>query len=116
MITHHIHLSIASLLCATLLSTASPLAAAETRAVNVQSGDLNLAKEAGRAALQQRIAHAIDAVCGSAHARTTADIEAYATCSKTARAGAEAQYKAVVAKSMSETKVAADRKASTPVD
>jgi hypothetical protein len=58
----------------------------------------------------------VDRICGSAHARTTEDVQAYATCSKAARAGAEAQYKAVVAKALTETKVAGDRKTMAPVE
>jgi UrcA family protein len=101
---HHVLLA-ANLLCATLLL--APVASlAETRAVAVQSGDLNLTKDAGKAVLQQRIAHAVDRVCGPAHARSTADIQAYATCSKAARAGASPQYDAVIAKASTETKVA----------
>jgi UrcA family protein len=94
-----------SFFCATLLL--APLGAnAQTGAVSVRSADLNLTSDAGRAVLQQRIAHAVDRVCGSSHARTTADIQAYATCSKTARANAMAQYNAVVAKAAAEPKLA----------
>lgn len=99
-------LSIA-LLSATLFLATAPLAAAQTQSVKVQSGDLNLTREADRARLQSRIAHAIDAVCGSPHARTTADAQAYATCSKTARTGAAVQYEAMVAKA--DMKVAGNR-------
>jgi UrcA family protein len=97
-------------LSATLLFAANPLAAAETRGIAVQSSDLNLTKGADRAVLQQRIAHAVDRICGSAHARTTADIQAYATCSKAARAGAATQYDSVIAKAQMGMKVAGDRK------
>ena len=111
---HHV-LSAAGLLCATLLLV--PVASsAETRAVAVQSGDLNLTRDAGKAVLQQRIAHAVDKVCGTAHARSTADVQAYATCSKTARANATVQYEAVIAKASSETKVAGGAGASASVN
>jgi UrcA family protein len=92
------------------LFAANPLAAAETHSIAIQSSDLNLAKDADRAILQQRIAHAVDSICGSAHARTTADIQAYATCSKATRAGAATQYDAAIAKAQMDMKVAGDRK------
>jgi len=111
----HLVSSAAALTCATLLLT--PLSTmAETRSVGVQSADLNLNKDAGRAVLQQRIAHAIDRICGSAHARTTADVQAYATCSKTARANATDQYAALIAKAASETKVAGSNKTPASVN
>jgi len=98
-------LSIA-LLSATLLLATAPIAVAETQSVKVQSGDLNLARETDRTKLQYRVAHAVDTVCGSSHPRTTADAQAYATCSKTARAGAAVQYEAMVAKAQADMKVA----------
>jgi UrcA family protein len=100
-------------LSATLLIAANPLAAAETRSIAVQSSDLNLARSADRITLQQRIAHAVDGICGSAHGRTTADVQAYATCSKTARAGVSVQYDAMIAKAQMNTKMASDRKNTT---
>lgn len=98
-------------LSATLILAAIPLAAgaAETRTVTVQSGDLNLANNSGRAVLQQRIAHAVQAVCGPDYARTTADIQAYATCSKQARADAVSQVNTMVAKAQAGKKVALGR-------
>lgn len=95
-------------LSVTLLFAASPLAAAETQRIAVQSSDLNLAKGADRTKLQQRIAHAVDRICGSAHTRSTADLEAYATCSKTAQVGAEAQFAALVAKAQTGTRMAGE--------
>ncbi|HET7083347.1 MAG TPA: UrcA family protein [Rhizomicrobium sp.] len=95
----------ATLLSAALLS--APAASAETRSVAVPSADLNLASRSGQTAMQFRIARAIDQVCGSAHSRNTADAQAYATCSKSARAGATAQYDAMVAKAQSNTQFAA---------
>src|SRR5262249_10185022 len=115
MLNHHLVSRAALLACATLLL--APLAAmAETSTVAVQSADLNLTKAAGQAVLQQRIAHAVDRICGSAHARTTAQVEAYATCSKSDRAGATAQYEAVVAKAASETRVAGSTKTPASVN
>jgi len=100
-------------LSAILLFAASPLAAAEMQRVAVQSGDLNLAKGADRATLQQRVAHTVDRICGPAHARTTADVQAYATCSKAAHASAAVQIDAMVAKAQTGTKMAGDGKTTT---
>lgn len=116
MFSHPARSIILASLSATLLFAAGPLAAAETRSIAVQSGDLNLAKGADRAALQQRIAHAVDGICGSAHARTTAEVQAYATCSKVAHASAAAQSDAMVAKAQMNTKVAGDRKNATSAE
>jgi UrcA family protein len=92
---------------ATLLLVASPLAAAPLApAVAVQSGDLNLTSDAGRAILRQRIAHAVDKVCGPTHPRTTEDAQSYATCKQAAQAKAGDQYESIIAKAGSETKVA----------
>lgn len=101
-----------ALFSAALILVSMPLAAhaADTRTVAVQAGDLNLARDAGRAALQSRITRAVEEVCGPAHPRTTAEVQAYATCSKTARANATAQYDAVIAKAQMGMKVAGDRK------
>jgi UrcA family protein len=99
-----------ALLLAILLPAASPLAAAETRSLQVRSSDLNLTRQADRVTLQQRIAHAVDRVCGSAHARTTADVQAYAACSQAARASAASQFDAMVAKAQADMKVAGGRK------
>jgi UrcA family protein len=115
MLHRHQVFSAAGLICATLL-LAPAASFAQTRAIAVQSGDLNLTRDAGKAVLQQRIAHAVDRVCGTAHARTTADVDAYATCSKAARASATTQYDAVIAKAATETKVAGAASASAPVN
>jgi UrcA family protein len=101
--------TVAALFFATLAAIPSAASAAETRSVAVQSGDLDLAKGAGRAALQQRIAHAVKAVCGPDYARTTADIQAYATCSGQARVNAGSQFDAMVAKAQTNKKVALGR-------
>jgi UrcA family protein len=96
-------------LSATLLFAANPLAA-QTQRVAVHSSDLNLTKGADRATLQQRIAHTVDRICGPDHARTTADVQAYATCSKAAQASARTQFDAMVAKAQTGTKMASDGK------
>jgi UrcA family protein len=100
-------------LSATLLFAANPLAAAQTQRIAVHSSDLNLTKGADRATLQQRIAHTVDRVCGLDHARTTADVQAYATCSKAAQASAATQFDAMVAKAQTGTKMASDGKTTT---
>jgi UrcA family protein len=91
---------------ATLLLAANPLAAAETHSVAVRSADLNLTREADRAILQQRIAHAVDRICSPARARTTAEVEAYRACEKLTRANAAVQYDVMVAKAQTATKMA----------
>jgi len=98
-----------ALFSAALMLASMPARAAETRTVAVQSGDLNLTRDSGRAALQSRITRAIEQVCGTAHSRTTAEVQIYATCSKAARASATAQYDAVIAKAQTGMKVAGDR-------
>jgi UrcA family protein len=104
-------------LAATLLLAANPLAAApNTQTVAVQSRDLNLNSDAGRAALRQRIAHAVSQVCGTAHPRTTADAEAYTACRDSALATANSQYDMVVAKAQAERKVAGAPLVNRPVE
>ena len=112
---HRMRFSIA-LLSAILISATNLPAFAQTHSVAVTSSDLNLTNDAGRATLQMRIAHAVDAICGPAHARTTADSDAYAKCSKAARADAQTQYDTVVAKALDERKIAATHKATLPVE
>ena len=99
--------STAILTIATLLLAANPLAAApQAPAIAVQSGDLNLTSDAGRAVLRQRIAHAVDKVCGPTHPRTTEDAQAYAACKQTAQVNAGVQYDSIIALAGSETKLA----------
>jgi UrcA family protein len=98
----------AAVFSAALVLAAIPVAAgaAETRTVVVHSQDLNLTADAGRAALQQRIAHAVGMVCGTDFARTTQDIQAYATCRKQVLASTAPQFNLVVAKAQAGKKVA----------
>lgn len=98
-----------ALLSAALLLTAIPLAAnaGETRSITVRSGDLNLASEAGRAAFQHRVARAVAEVCGPTFGRTTEQVQAYASCAKTAQANAAPQMDAMVAAAKSGKKIAA---------
>jgi UrcA family protein len=114
---HKVRPLIAFALLSAMFGSIPVAAGADERpSVTVQSGDLNLAKDAGRAVLQQRIAHAVDAVCGPAHPRSTADAQAYATCSKTARASAAAQYDALVANVQTGKRIAAGRNTATPAE
>jgi UrcA family protein len=99
----------AALCSAIFVFAAIPLAAAQTQSVSVQSGDLDLATDTGRAVLLQRIDHAVDKICGSPHVRTTWEVQNYATCSKAARAAAASEYDAAVAAAQNARKVAADR-------
>ncbi len=66
------------------------------QSIRVHAGDLNLATDAGRTILQQRITRAVNTVCGMSHPRTATEAQAYAACSRTARAGTTAQYDAMV--------------------
>jgi UrcA family protein len=98
-----------ALLSAVLLLTALPLAAnaGETRSVTVQSGDLNLASDAGRATFQHRVTRAVTEVCGPTFGRTTEEVQAYASCAKAAQASAAPQMDAMVAAAKSGKKIAA---------
>jgi UrcA family protein len=95
---------------ATLVLAAIPFAAgaAATQSVSIQTGDLDLASDAGRAALQYRIDHAVDRICGSPHVRTTWEVQNYANCSKAARTAAAAQIDAAVAAAQNARKIATD--------
>jgi UrcA family protein len=94
------------------LFTALPLAArAADTSVAVHAGDLDLATDSGQAVLQHRIAHAVNTVCGMSHPRTTAEAQAYAACSASARASATAQFDTMVAAARDGQKVMAGGKA-----
>lgn len=95
---------------ATLVLAAIPFAAgaAETQSVSIQSSDLDLASDEGRAALQHRIDHAVDRICGSPHVRTTWEVQNYANCSKAARTAAATQFDAAVAAAQNARKIATD--------
>ena len=103
------------LITASLMLAAAPLASAgaagsttETRSIAVDSRDLNLTSQSGQDQLRARIAHAVDRICGSSHVRETWKAEAYANCSKTARASADAQFEAQVAAAMNARKMAGE--------
>ena len=99
----------AALLCAMLAAIPLSAGAAETRSVTVPAKDLNLATDAGRTVLKNRIALAVRAVCDPAYGRTPSEVKAYASCMKTARASATPQVDAMVANAQTGGKVAADR-------
>ena len=96
-----------------MLAASVSLASAETRSIGIDASDLDLASNAGRAVLEQRITHAVDNICGSAHARTTWEQVNYATCSKAARADVQTRVDAMVAAAENARKMAGTR-GSTP--
>ena len=118
MLNRRIHANIAAtLLSATLAFTAIPFAAsaADAPSATVQTGDLNLGTEAGRAVLKRRIDSAVENVCGFPSARGLTENQAYTACAKTARASAMPQYDAMVSAAQSGKKVAADRNSASSV-
>jgi UrcA family protein len=92
------HRSIAPiLLSAGLLVLANPAGAADARSVLVHTGDLSLAGEAGRAALQQRVTNAVHEVCQmTGWGFTLAAQRAQEGCSDKALAAAMLQVDALV--------------------
>ena len=90
--------SIAAALLSAALATV-PLAAGadEVPSVTVHASDLNLATNAGRSVLRNRIDLAVEKVCDPVHGRTPWEIRAYAACRKTARSSATSQFDAMVA-------------------
>lgn len=100
-----------AILPAALLLCALPAAAnAGTQRIEVKTSDLNLATEAGRALLHQRIARAADDVCGAYHGLATAKAPAYAACTSAVQARAMPQYEAMVAAAQDAQKIANSRK------
>lgn len=72
------------------LAAATP-ALAETASIAVPYGDLDLTKDAGRKALDQRIARAATRLCGTVGARDLVRIAAHKACVAEARASAAPQ-------------------------
>lgn len=99
---------IASLSVLALLCTLPLTAIAQTRHVTVQTGDLNLTTDAGRAQLRDRIAMAANTACAVYDDRMTekARAQAYASCTDAARAGAKVRADALVAAALSGRKMA----------
>ncbi len=93
------YLAAAASLSAIFASFPAAADAAGTAApsVAVQAGDLNLATEAGRTVLQNRVALAVNKVCAPVEGRTPWEVKAYKECRATARAGAAPQVEAMVA-------------------
>lgn len=72
------------------LAAATP-ALAETASIAVPYGDLDLTRDAGRKALDQRIARAANRLCGTVGARDLVRIAAHKACVAEARASAAPQ-------------------------
>jgi UrcA family protein len=94
---------------ALILAASTVLASAQTRSIGIDASDLDLASDAGRAVMQQRIGHAVDNICGSPHARTTSEQVNYATCSKATRADVQIKVDAMVAAAENARKMAGTR-------
>jgi UrcA family protein len=99
-----------------LAAGAAETPAAEARSVTVPASDLNLATDAGRTVLKNRIALAVQAVCDPVYGRTPWEVKAYASCKKTARASAAPQFEAMVANAQTGGKVAVDRTIAAPAE
>lgn len=96
----------AGLIVAAISFAAVAASAAETSRIDVRTSDLDLASTSGQAMLEQRVTHAVDRICGSAHARSTWEQQNYADCSKAARADAAPRIDAMVAAAQNARKVA----------
>jgi UrcA family protein len=104
---HHSFKILAS--AALLLAASAGFASAQTRSIGIDASDLDLASDAGRAVLQQRIGHAVDNICGSPYARSTWEQVNYAACSKAARADVQTKIDAMVAAAENARKMAGTR-------
>jgi UrcA family protein len=113
MFDHHGRFITAAALLSAVFATI-PLAAGadEVPSVTVNASDLNLATNAGRTVLRNRIDLAVEKVCDPVHGRTPWEIRAYATCRKTARVGAASQFDVMVANTGK--KVATEHYAASP--
>ena len=98
---------------ALMLAAGTGFAAAQTRSIGIDASDLDLASNAGRAVLEQRVSHAVDNICGSSHARSTWEQVNYAACSKAARTEVQTRVDAMVAAAENARKMAGAR-ATTP--
>lgn len=104
------HHSFKIIACAALmLAAGASLAGAQTRSIGIDTSDLDLASNAGRAVLQQRIGHAVDNICGSPHSRSTAEQVNYANCSVAARNEVQSKVDAMVAAAENARKMAGMR-------
>lgn len=117
MFNHPAHSITAAALLSAMLATIPVAAGAEeARSVTVKAADLNLATDAGRTVLKNRIALAVGAVCDPVYGRTPSEVKAYASCKKTARASAAPQFDAMVASAETGGKVAVDRTIAAPAE
>jgi UrcA family protein len=98
-------LTAAALLSAMLATIPVAASAGEALTVTVSAGDLNLATNAGRTVLQNRIALAVEKVCAPVRGQTPWEVEAYRTCRTTARASAVPQFDAMVANTVNKVAV-----------
>jgi UrcA family protein len=94
---------------ALMLAAGTSFAGAQTRSIGIDTSDLDLASNAGRAVLQQRIGHAVDNICGSPHTRSTAEQVKYASCSAAARTDVQTKVDAMVAAAENARKMAGMR-------
>jgi len=79
----------------------------QTRTVQVQTGDLNLASESGQAALNARVAQAIDEVCGkSVENRDLIQRQQVHACAKQALDSVQSQMERAIAAATEQSKVA----------
>jgi UrcA family protein len=99
-------LIVAAISFAAIAASAAEANSIDVRSINVRTGDLDLASASGRAVLDERVIHAVDRICGSAHARSTWEQQNYADCSKAARAEAAPRIDAMVAAAQNARKVA----------
>ncbi|HKB97116.1 MAG TPA: UrcA family protein [Rhizomicrobium sp.] len=97
MFDHHARSITTAALLSAVLATIPFTARAETPSVVVHASDLNLATNAGRTVLQNRIALAVEKVCDPVHGRTPWETRAYTACRKTARASAASQFDVMLA-------------------
>lgn len=108
-------LIVAAISFAAVAASAAEATRIDVRNINVRIGDLDLASASGRAVLDARVAHAVDRICGSAHARSTWEQQNYADCSKAARAEAAPRIDAMVAAAQNARQVAGNRGSAAPV-
>ena len=89
-----------------LSATDVPAHEIQTASVNVHTADLNLTSLEGRLVLEARISHAVNQICGDAHARSTWDQANYANCATKARAEVKSKVDAAVAAAENARKMA----------
>jgi UrcA family protein len=88
---------ISALLSTAVVGAAVPCFAQEETTVSVKFADLNLSSKDGAAALERRIARAVDEVCGPADPRDLAVYLEESKCQAKAWAGARPQMAQAIA-------------------